>query len=320
MLFQPPSRVLLVRNDALGDALTTLPTGEALRRAFPRAEVTVLAGKRNEWLFRRAGYPVLTDPLDFRGTIALLREYRPQIAVVASPRERIPLALLAAGVPLRVGYGYRSYGLAFNRPAFIHRSSSHAHEAALTLALLRPLGIHPKSYAAPRLTPTPDSLHCCKELLEELAINNSYSVIHPGGGGSAPRWSVANYAGLAQLLMKSGTPVLLTGSPAEAETLDSIIALAPGAVSLAGRSDLDLLAALIFRCDCFVSGSTGPMHLAAALGVRQVALFSSEKSVAPERWHPLNHRATVICSESDDMDDITAERVFSTIDQRRADC
>jgi len=313
MLFQPPSRVLLVRNDALGDALVTLPAGEALRQAFPKAEVAVLAGKRNEWLFRRAGYPVLSDPLDFRKTVALLREYRPQVAVVASPGERIPLALLAAGVPLRIGYGYRSYGLTFNRPAFIHRSSSGVHEAALTLALLRPLGIQPRSYSAPALTPTPDSLRHSDELLAELTISSTYTVIHPGGGGSAPRWSVQNYAELARLLMQRGTPVLLTGSPAEAETLDSIAALAPGVVSLAGRSDLDLLTALIARCDCFVSGSTGPMHLAAALGVRQVALFANEKSVAPERWYPLNKRAKVLCDEGNELNTITAERVFSAI-------
>ncbi len=318
MLFQPPSRVLLVRTDALGDALATLPAAQALRRAFPTAEVTVLAGKRNEWLFRRAGYPVLTDPLGFRETVALLREYRPQIAVVASPGERIPLALMAAGVPLRIGYGYRSYGLTFNRPVFIHRSSSRAHEAALTLALLRPLGICPRSYSAPRLAPTPESIPRCDELLTSLNISTPYVILHPGGGGSAPLWSVRNYAELAQLLIKRGTPVLLTGSPAEAETLSDIVALSPGVVSLAGRSDLNLLAALISRCDCFVSGSTGPMHLAAALGVRQVALFSKEKSVAPERWRPLNKHATVLCPDSNELDAISAERVFSTINQRIA--
>ena len=288
-------RILLVRQDALGDALVTLPTASALRSRFPEAEVAVLAGGRGGWAFRRAGFTVLDDPGGFSATVALLRDYGPRVVVVAGPGGMIPLAAWAARVPVRIGYARRLWGFVYNRPLFSSRRRSGAHEAALTLALLRPLGIRVNRIEPPRLEPTPESVTEIDNLLNNLGLNGKYAVLHPGSGGSAVEWPAGHYRELTGMLIERGRGVVVSGGEGEKMTAEGVVAGLDGpCANLAGLTDLDLLAALIAGAEFFVSSSTGPMHLAAALGARQVALFSKKPPNDPARWRPLNPRARVL--------------------------
>jgi heptosyltransferase-3 len=310
-------KILLVRHDALGDALVSLPTACALRDHFPEAEVDVLAGGRGEWAFRRAGYPVLRDPGDFGGTVALLREYKPRVVVVAGPGGRIPLAAWAVRVPVRIGYAHRLWGFCYNRPLFGSRRRSGAHEAALTLALLRPLGIRARRIDPPRLTPPSEAVDDIATTLKNMGIGGKYAVLHPGSGGSAVEWPADNYRELAGPLLAQGYGVVVSGGEAERAAAEGIIAGLDGpCANLAGSTDLDLLAALIAGAALFVSSSTGPMHLAAALGVRQVALFSKKPPINPARWRPLNPRALVLTptAPDDGLDAIAPSTVARTVE------
>ncbi|MCX7021200.1 MAG: glycosyltransferase family 9 protein [bacterium] len=288
-------RILLVRHDALGDALVTLPAAAALRASFPEAEVAVLAGERGEWAFERAGFQVLPDPGGFSGTVALLRDYGPRVVIVASPGGRIPLAAWAARVPVRIGYARRLWGFAYNRPLFISRRRSGAHEAALALALLRPLGIRVNRIEPPRLEPLPTAVAEIGIFLKNLGIFGKYAVLHPGSGGSATEWPPGHYRELARMLIEKGYGVMVSGVERERIAAEGVVVGLNGpCASLAGLTDLDRLAALIAGAALFVSSGTGPMHLAAALGVPQVALFNRKPTINPARWRPLNPRARII--------------------------
>ncbi len=309
-------RILLVRNDALGDALVTLPTAEALREHFPNAEVTVLAGERGEWVFRRAGFTVLPDPVGFTKTVELLRDSRPSVIIVANPGGRIPLAALIAGVPIRIGYARRLWGFCYNRPLFASRRRSGAHEAARTLALLRPLGIRMRRIEPPRLEPPSEAVRKIGMLLDDAGIHRRYVVLHPGSGGSADQWPTGHHRELARLLLSEGYGIVVSGGEGEKIPAESVIAGLRGpCVNLAGRTDLDLLAALIAGACWFLSSSTGPMHLAAALGVPQVALFSHGAPINPARWRPLNPGARVLTppKTGDGLDQIPPRAVADAI-------
>jgi heptosyltransferase-3 len=307
-------RILLVRQDALGDALVTLPAAAALRAHFPNAETAVLAGKRGGWAFRRAGFPVLDDPGGFCATVELIRDFGPRVVVVAGPGGRMPLAARAAAVPVRIGYARRPWFFAYNRPLFLSRSRSGAHEAALALTLLRPLGIRVKRIESPRLEPLPGAAAEIRNLLKNLGMKERYAVLHPGSGGSAVEWPTGRYRELAGMLLEKGYGVVVSGGEGERVTAESVIAGLDGpCANLAGTTDLDLLAALIAGAECFVSSSTGPMHLAAALGVRQVALFSNRPPNDPARWRPLNPRTRVLVPSGPD-DEIAAIQPRAVLD------
>ena len=121
-----------------------------------------------------------------------------------------------------------------------------------------------------------------------------YWTFAPGAEyGPAKRWPAAHYAALARSLHAAdGAPVVLLGSKAELALCDAIAAEAPGACRvLAGKTPLRDAMALIAASRGLASNDSGLMHVAAAFGVAQVALFGS---TSPEHTPPLNARARVL--------------------------
>jgi lipopolysaccharide heptosyltransferase II len=121
-----------------------------------------------------------------------------------------------------------------------------------------------------------------------------YWAFAPGAEyGPAKRWPAAHYAALARSLHETdGATIALLGSPGEQALCDEVGALAPGAcLVLAGRTSLLEAIALISASRGLASNDSGLMHVAAAFGVAQVAVFGS---TSPTHTPPLNDRARVI--------------------------
>jgi ADP-heptose:LPS heptosyltransferase len=116
---------------------------------------------------------------------------------------------------------------------------------------------------------------------------------------------------------------VVTGSSAEASKVGELIAGMRGPVAvIAGRTDLETLAAVLQMASVFIGPSTGPMHLAAAVGTPVVALFGPVRTTTPDRWGPLGDGHKVFappvpvcdckvaqCQRGDCMDLITVEEV-----------
>ena len=122
----------------------------------------------------------------------------------------------------------------------------------------------------------------------------AYWVFAPGAEyGPAKCWPADHYAELARALhQRHGQPVLLLGSAKEAQLCKQIAAQSDGACRvLAGQTSLIDAMALIAAARGVVSNDSGLMHVAAAFGVPQVAVFGS---TSPEHTPPLNPRARVL--------------------------
>jgi ADP-heptose:LPS heptosyltransferase len=89
---------------------------------------------------------------------------------------------------------------------------------------------------------------------------------------------------LVELLARRGHNVAVTGGDAERALVDYVAARSPNVVPLAGATDFAGLAALLSRARVVVTGNTGPMHLAAAVGTPVVAVFAP--TVPASRWRP----------------------------------
>ncbi|GAB7189329.1 glycosyltransferase family 9 protein [Kineococcus sp. NUM-3379] len=108
-------------------------------------------------------------------------------------------------------------------------------------------------------------------------------VVHPGAAFPSRRWPVPRWAQVTRELVGAGHPVVLTGSPDERHLTEELAALAPGALDLGGRLDLEGLADVVGRSRLVLSGDTGTAHLATALGVPSVTLFGP---TPPHWWGP----------------------------------
>jgi heptosyltransferase-2 len=107
--------------------------------------------------------------------------------------------------------------------------------------------------------------------------------LFPGSNAPSRRWPADRFADLARRLQEAGHVVVVLGGRGEQELTHEVARRAPGALDLGGRTDLPALAGLLSSCGVVVTNDTGPMHLAAALGVPTVSLWgpSDPREVAP---------------------------------------
>jgi heptosyltransferase-3 len=118
-------------------------------------------------------------------------------------------------------------------------------------------------------------------------------ILHPRSRGSAREWGLANFGHLARLLHTAGHRVFVSGTAAEGEELSEWLGenAAYLAHDLTGRLALPEFIAFIAAADGLVAGSTGPLHLAAALGRHALGLYPPIRPMHPGRWAPLGTHA-----------------------------
>ena len=281
---------LLRRLRARGEQLTVgaLPWVAPVYRAMPQvAEVIEL--------------PFAHGGLQFKARRSLARqiEGRFDTAYVLPNSLKSALLPFLASIPKRVGYlGEARLGLLTHRlknPPKAQRPPMVAFYSALS-------GDSDVAADRPRLVV--DEAQVTDTLAQLGLSRGGYHVFVPGAEyGPAKRWPVAHFAELAQRLT---LPVVLLGSGKEAELCEAIVAQARGVPSsgwpegrcqsLAGRTSLMQAFAVIAGAKNVVSNDTGLMHVAAALGVPQVAIFGSS---SPLHTPPLSDAAQVLWLKND---------------------
>jgi len=272
------SEPLLARLASRGERLTVaaLPWVAPVFQAMPQVREVVelpFAHGRLDWAARRRVAAGLRDRFD--------------AAYVLPNSIKSALIPWLAGIPLRIGY--RGEG----RPLLLNRR------------LPNPSGRPPMVAFYSALAGSPGAEGERPSLAFDAAVVRSaaratgvepggYHVFAPGAEyGPAKCWPAVHYAALARLLhSRHGLPVLLLGSGKEAALCDTIVAAADGACrSLAGGTRLLDAMALIAGARDMVSNDSGLMHVAAAFGIPQAAVFGS---TSPEHTPPLNPRARVV--------------------------
>jgi ADP-heptose:LPS heptosyltransferase len=283
--------ILTLRNDGLGDLVLALPTLSALRRLHPQARLGIVVRSDHRTLFDLYPDPVEVwdDGIDSRRR--LWRE-RPDVLLFLRPDPGWARTAFLARVPRRIGTRHRWQSLFFNERVPVHRRNSGRHEAECNALVATVLGVTLPVEPVRLLVP-PKARECAATLLAKAkgSLREGYVVVHPGSRGSSPNWPPERYAELVRLLAASGECVLVTAGPGEARLAREVAGPHGQALEPA---DLATLGAVLAGAGTVVSGSTGPMHLATALGTRVVALFSSRAPHSRERWGPLGGNAVVL--------------------------
>lgn len=338
-------RILLVRTDRLGDVILTLPMLSALHTCFPDARISMLLSRYTGQIVE--GHPLVHELLwyDEQGELVPFGNMRREIAkrgfdaaIVVHPRPRLAWLLFRSGIPVRVGTGYRWYSLLFNRRVFEHRKDAKRHEVEYNLRLLEAIGC--KSDAEPEfpIVLPPEAHERIAALCNAHGIGPEHTVVvlHPGSGGSAREWPAEHFGMLAaRLADQVNTRVIVTGGRGEERKVDEVLLATGGkAIPLVGNLNLKELAALFHRVDLFVGNSSGPIHLAAAMGTAVIGLYPQATAMSEKRWGPYARRKRVFvpakpvscdeCKTSKDgpclcMASISVDEVFSSVRQMLRD-
>ena len=273
--------ILVVRTDRIGDVILTLPTIEALKLNFPNAHVAMMLNSYTASLAEGIAdvlyYNRETAPKPFFEMLAELRRAKFDAVVVAFPRFRIALLLWLARIPVRIGTGYRWYSFLFNRKIFEHRKTVEKHEAEYNLSLLRGLGCNISAKPEIKIVISEQERKTASDIRKSIGILDADRLVllHPGSGGSAHDWKPENFALLASELKKHGFYIVITGGKAETELVHSVAQNAgEGVKSFVSDLSLKEFAAFIQTAKLFVANSTGPLHIAAAVGTPVVGFFA----------------------------------------------
>ena len=325
-------RVLLSRTDRIGDVVLSLPVAVALRKAYPAARVDFLA--RNEAVPIVESQPAISEVVRYDPTadqekfVSELVVRRYDAVICLFPRPILARTFARAGIPVRIGTARRWYSFRFTHRVKISRRTSGRHEKDLNLDLLGPLGIRPDYSLIPQLVVT-------LELGRAVSTDTLFSfrgqdhrplvIIHPGDGGSAQNWSLERYTQLAGLLLQDGVDVVITGVIGERERhLEAFLKVTPAEQIMTGRTNLRQLMAILAEANLFVGGSTGPLHIAAALGTPVVGLYGPIRTTTPDRWGPCGNGHTILvpdvpicrckvgsCKLGNCMDRVTVDHVLA---------
>jgi heptosyltransferase III len=133
----------------------------------------------------------------------------------------------------------------------------------------------------------------------ESRVTDKFTLLlHPKSKGSAREWGLENYSKLIDLLPADQFNIIVTGTKDEGALMHDFLEGHRDRISdMTGKLTLDELMKLIRSCDGMVAASTGPLHLAAAFGIRAVGLYAPMRPIFPQRWAPLGKNATFLVLE-----------------------
>lgn len=299
---EPPQRVLLLRLERIGDLLMVLESIAMARTAWPAAQIDLAVGSWNAplaalipglnridqvdvpWLAREG------TGLTARGLIAqanVWRARRYDLVVNFEPDIRSNLLAWRTGAPLRVGY-WTGGGGSLLTDALAY--DPEAHVSANAHALIRHASGGGERHMArhPQLVPDAAAEAAADALLASASPPPGRLIgLHVSGGRESKQWHLVRFAEVGrQLVAETGAALVLTGGAGDREMVNQVRRALGSAqvIDAVGVLNLPGTAALLRRLDLLITGDTGPMHLAAAVGTPVVALFGPSD---PRRYGPL---------------------------------
>jgi heptosyltransferase III len=301
------SRTFIIsRTDSIGDVMLTLPVAGALRDLFPDARIIFLGRSYTEEIIKACRH--IDEFLNWDEWKKLspaagaqrLAETKADTIIHVFPDRKIAQMAKQAGIPTRIGTTNRWYHWhTCNKLVPLSRKNSPYHEAQLNLKLLTILGAKPIYsleeigclYGFGRVASLPD------ELLGLRDPERFNLIIHPKSKGSAREWGLDNFSELIGLLPADQFKIFITGTAAEGEQIEPLFRQHPSLTDLTGKLSLGELIAFISRADGLLAASTGPLHIAAALGIHAIGLFSPMRPIHPGRWAPVGKKTKVFVKD-----------------------
>ena len=285
-------RILVFRGGALGDVILTLPVFGALRLAFPNAHIEVVGDTRRILLARHSAY-----------ANAIMDAERLEIYRLFSREARKPQKLVSylSGFDLILSYVPAPSEVFIDniqrccpgdviawtsRPDGTVHATDHLLQPVLGL-----IGTTPS--AEPRVYPDTEGRQAANRFWQSTGLpDQGVLAIHAGSGGPHKLWPQEGWQQIMNWAAKDGVPgILICGPAAQERGLGSLLNnLSPGWEPLCSVSLLEL-ASILEKCVACAGHDSGVTHLAAAVGIPNLALFGPTD---PRVWGPRGHRTCVM--------------------------
>ena len=326
--------IIISRTDSLGDVVLTLPMAGAIKRQNPDTRIIFLGSTYSKSIAETSEF--IDEFVNFddiskktvKEQIAFFKTLKADAIIHVFPNQEIARLAKKSGIPIRIGTSHRIFHFSTcNRLLNLGRKNAELHEAQLNLKLLTPLYIKhdynlneiPELYGFTNYCELDDKL---KKLLSGKRKN---IILHPKSKGSAREWGLNNFSKLIDLIPANDFKIFITGTKDEGDLMSDFLKKHENKIiDLTGRLSLDELISFISKADALVATSTGPLHIAAAAGIKAIGIYAPMRPIHPGRWKPLGKNADylVLNKECNDCKDgsicecilsISEEQVFKKL-------
>lgn len=307
----PDLRVLVVRNDKLGDFMLSWPALKTLKQAQADIHVTVLVPEYTASIAHCCPWvdDVIIDPgkgasrAERRHLLNRMHDKQFDAMLTLFSTPRIGWLGWRAGIPMRMAPATKWAQIFYNHRIVQRRSQSlkpeYVYNVELVLALLERLNVQAET-ARPPFWPMTERAHRQGRVALAkacgLTLDRPWWCVHAGSGGSAVNLPSERYATLiAKVHARLKRPVhwLFSAGPGEEETADVLCeqlqAQGIDARRLPACKRLSALAKVLDATDGLIAGSTGPLHIAGCLDMATVGFYPAKRSATSLRWQTCNH-------------------------------
>lgn len=301
-------KFIISRTDAIGDVVLTLPVAGVLRELYPDSRIYFLGRAYTREVVQASVH--VDEFIDWdqwrdlpqAEAAAALRAIGADTIIHVFPNKRIARLAKRAGIAQRIGTTNRLYHWwTCNKLVRLSRKNSPYHESQLNLKLLVPLGARTLYsldevagyYGLSKLTALPPAIAAL------LAPDKFNLILHPKSRGHGAEWGLENFRQLITILPQDRYKIFISGTAEDGKLLTSLIQEFPSVTDLTGKMGLREFIAFIAAADGLVASGTGPLHLAAALGIHALGLFPPRRPIHPGRWAPVGPRAKFFIKDLD---------------------
>jgi heptosyltransferase-2 len=291
----PLKKILMRGPNWVGDSILAIPAMKAVRARFPDAEITLLVRPWVAGVFKAAPFidRLWTEPRpagigDWMRITASIRRNRFDMALLFPNSFESAAMIFLGRVPQRVGYATDGRRWLLTNSLKPVREKRHQVHYYLDLAGAVSANVDQPSIA---IEATTEEKTQASRLLASsgIATDRHFLVLNPGAAyGSAKRWSEQGFADAGDTLAKEmDLDVVIIGSEVERTIAESIQKRMRSRVAvLNGQTSLETLIGVISGSSLVLTNDSGPMHMAAALGVPTVAVFGATDDVVTGPWGP----------------------------------
>jgi heptosyltransferase-3 len=315
----------LSRTDSIGDVVLTLPMAGLIKKNFPQSTVLFLGRTYTRDIVSLSGHIdqfVNFDDIEKaekNEQIKMLSALNTDVIIHVLPQKQIAKLARKAGIRVRVGTTNRIYHwFTCNKLIRLSRKNSDLHESQLNLKLLSFLNITEEVsltemsgyYGFKHIPELPAEF---RALLMPGVFN---LILHPKSKGSAKEWGLENFKRLIEILPQETYHIFISGTDQDRAQMNDFLESARkrrNVTDITGTLSLRQFIAFINHCDGLVAASTGPLHIAAALGKSAIGIFSARRPIHPGRWQPVGKKVLALvydescqtCKSKKDCDCVT---------------
>jgi ADP-heptose:LPS heptosyltransferase len=334
---EPFQRIIISRTDKIGDVILTLPLVGFLKENYPNSEIIFIGNTYTKPILESCeNIDKIIDwhkikKLPIQKQLRFFKRLKATVIIHVFPNKRIAFLAKWSGIKTRIGTSHRVYHLfTVNKKVNLGRKNSEKHEAELNLELLKPLHLkYPiptkneltRFYGLTKIAPLPE------RFVQIIDRNKFNLILHPKSKGSAREWGLNKYAELIRVLPENKYNIIVAGTPSEADEMEYLLKVYASKIKdVTGKLSLSEYISLINEADGMVACSTGPLHIAAALGKRAIGIYAPMRPIFPQRWGPIGSNSTylVIDKECNDcktsshcqcIEAITVEQVVNELNK-----